>query len=197
MPKGGTVTFEVEPAAVYVAVKWLVEHDPVNRSLFFDALNPDAQKAREEEYLARMTRAAKALIGWLKRRKRMERDMERMPLNIDRDVAKWMTIFDKSRERAFLGARPTLDVPIGAQYFFTCCTNAVNRRPGRPRISPLEASQRLAEKLASEIPTSSHYRLMAREAEGLRDTNALNGLLTAAAERTPKNSRINDRKLPN
>ena len=186
MPKGGTVTFEVEPAAVFIAVRWLVEHDPFSRSVFIDALLPEDRAAREKEYLARVTRAARVLIGWLKRRKRMERDMERMPLNIDRDLAEWMATFDRSRQRGMFGQRKTSSVPIGAEYFFTRCANAVNRRAGRPRITPLEASQRLAEKLPSEIPTSSHYRLMAREAEGLSTTNALNGLLTAAAQRTPK-----------
>lgn len=187
MPKGGTVTFEVEPAAVAAAVQWIVQQDPFSRSIFIDALSPQDRLAREHEYLQRVNRTAAALIGWLQRRKRLQKPMERAALCIDRDLAKWMADFEAPRGLFGSTARAARsNRPVAVQYFFSRCASAISRPRGRPRITPDEASRRLREKLPSEIPSTSYARLIAREAEGLAHPGVLASLLAEAARRVPK-----------
>lgn len=185
MPKGGTVTFEIEPRAVLEAVGWLLKRDPYaagKQSIVIAALAPDDRERREAEHWRRVSEAATLLIGWLRRRKRTATPDHKSNICLPRETANWLAGFERpriSRGGIFGSSAPRVfsadAMPRPAELFFLRCRMACTKKMGRPRLTPDQAAKRLAHD--TEMADSSFYRLAAREKRN--DLATLSSLLAS------------------
>lgn len=185
MPKGGTVTFEIEPRAVLEAAGWLLKRDPYapdKQSIVIAALDPEDRKRREAEHWQRVSDATTLLIGWLRRRNRIGAPDKRANLCLPREIANWLAGFERPRASrggifgsAARSVPRTDSMPVPAELFFLRCRLASTKRMGRPRLTPDQAGKRLA--IDTEMADSSFYRLAARRDGG--DLAKLSGLLAS------------------
>lgn len=189
MPKGGTVTFDVEPQAVLEAVGWLLDYDPYEAhapSLLMPILTPEQRASRQIAWEHQVGKAARPLVKWLKRTKRYERPFERMPLCLDREITQWLANYAPSANGGLFGSSarkpPAHKAPksAAALLFFSLCRKASNRRMGRPRLSSAKVDERLVE--TSNLSTTTLWRMMKRAEKRAPDIGAL---LAAYTSKTP------------
>ena len=172
MPKGNTVTFEIEPRAVAVAAHWLFHHDPYapgRQGLFIASLTEQQRAERQAEYQLKVQKAVRRLVKWLERNEweRLEKPTETFNLCLPREMTKWLGSFEPASPRrggifgssARVGRLPA-SMPEEAARFFFRCRLASSRKMGRPRLTPDQAARRLDhDKLMAD---SSWHRLVAR-----------------------------------
>lgn len=192
MPKGDTVTFEIEPRAVLDAADWLLNRDPYraeNQSLLIASLSPETREAYEAEHWERVNEAIPLLLGWLQRRNRYATPDKKMNICLPRSVVKWLAGFDRPRipRGGIFGAsvRPSarsVSMRGPAEVFFFRCLVATSRRMGRPRLTPDQAAKRLA--AHAEMADSTMWRLTARSSGN--DQSRLASLMAQIAKaKTP------------
>jgi hypothetical protein len=191
MPKGGTITFPVEPRAVLGAADWLLRRDPYapeTMSIVLASLDPKTRKARAVEHWQKVSDATLLMLGWLHRRNRIASPDVKTNITLPREMVQWLGGFDAPRLRGGIFGSSAARTPRAgsmtapAELFFFRCRVAGNRKMGRPRLTPDQAARRLQHD--TELAESTVWRLTARSAQ--TDIARLSGLLaTLKACKTP------------
>ena len=196
MPKAGDVTFAIEPLAVLEAVGWLLSYEPNTShasALLTAPLTASQLAEREQAWRQRVGKATLPLLHWLRRRRRLERYNEAMPICLDRQLVKWLAEFAPSRHGGIFGSANTKKLkapkPQSVQHFFSACRAAVSKRVGRPKITPSKAAARLRTS-SSDMPSTTLWRMEKVASERLPE---IRGLLAAYQA---KNSLIVGTKTP-
>lgn len=187
MPKAGDVTFNIEPIAVLEAVGWLLAYKPYSdhgSSLVLSTMSPDDIEAAQKEWDAKVVESTIPLLDWVRRRKRILRYLEPMPLCLDRALVEWLAKYAQPAGGGLL-ARNLRNPPVSkapkteaAMHFFGACRMATTRRVGRPRLSRDEIVARVA--IVGALPESSAQRILKRDA-----VPDIQSLLAALASKTP------------
>lgn len=191
MPKGGTVTFRVEPRAVIEAVLWLRDRDPFapgREGILIVCLTDEEKDARKAKHWGMVAEAERILIKWLRRGGRFAKENEPANLCLPKDLAKWLAGFTppSARRGGLFGSAgrakvPPSGMPVAAELFFFRCQVATTRRMGRPRQTPDQAARRLDAE--QNMADSSWHRLTNRR-DG-KETQTLAGLLARLSIKTP------------
>ena len=188
MPKGGTVTFEVQPFAVIEAVDWLLSYDPFGAHAALPLSNFAAGSHAEGQaaWQMRVADACRPLVKWLKRGKRYERPFQKTPLCLDREIARWLGNYAPARNGGLFGnssrKSPSHKAPksAAALYFFSACRSATTRRMGRPRLSRREIDERAND--TAKLANTTAWRMVKLSEQRLPN---IEGLLEAYFQKTP------------
>lgn len=196
MPKAGDVTFQIEPLPVLEAVGWLLNYEPNTAhasALLTASLTASQLAEREQAWRQKVGKATLPLLDWLRRRRRLERYNEAMPLCLDRQLVKWLAEFAPSTHGGIFGRANAIKrkapKPEGVQYFFLACRAAVSKRVGRPKITPAKAAT-LLRTSSSKMPSTTLWRMEKVANERLPE---IRGLLAAYQA---ENSLIVGKKTP-
>jgi len=180
MPKGGTLTFPVEPQGVLDATGYLLRRDPYapdTLAPFIAAMDPELRKAKEVEYWHRVADATMLMLGWLNRRNRLAKPYTKVNICLPRETVTWLGGFDLpklSRGGLFGASSPAQSIRSqAADIFFFRCRMASSRKMGRPRLTPDQAAKRLQQD--AEMADSTYWRMAARSGE--QDHAQLSALL--------------------
>jgi hypothetical protein len=189
MPKGGTVTFEIEPLAVLKAAGWLLDYQPYGAhasGLMLAALTPEELEAKAELWQRQVAEVTKQLLGWVRRRKRIERYTEPMPLCLDRELVVWLGNYAPSASGGLFGSSsrkpPRLLAPKdpAAEHFFRACRKATTRPMGRPKLSRAVVAERLVD--TEKLSSTTLWRMLKIDEQRLPD---ITGLLATIGKKTP------------
>lgn len=187
MPKGGTVTFEIEPLAVLKAAGWLLDYQPYGAhasGLMLAALTPEELEAKAGVWQRQVAEVSGKLLRWVRRGRRIERYAEPMPLCLDRETVAWLANYAPSTNGGLFGSshRPRLLAPKdpAADHFFRACRKATSRRTGRPRLSRAEVAERLVH--TEKLSATTLWRMLKIDEQRIPD---LGGLLASLANKTP------------